>query len=296
MKLYKAKIKPVSNFATSLKGDTIFGHLCWMIRYRFGENRLKTLLSDYDTSPFMVVSDAFASGYLPKPKMPQSMLGEDESLKKDNRKKIWLTPEDFKNARFTNAKKDEDIDWKIKSYTVVKNSLNYQTNTTSDDGKFAPYGDVEYSIKDADIYILIDENIFTKNELFEVLNLLSEYGYGKDSSTGKGRFELIELIDSSHLLGSGDRYMALSPFSPEGLKAKEIYYETFTRFGRFGADRAKKSAFKAPVLLADTASVIVFDNKKDLKFIGKSIKGLSETYEDAIHQGYTIVLPFKESR
>ncbi len=45
--------------------------------------------------------------------------------------------------------------------------------------------------------------------------------------------------------------MTLSPFSPKGLNIKNIYYEPFTRFGKFGANRAYKNAFKKPMVLAE---------------------------------------------
>jgi CRISPR-associated protein Csm4 len=44
MKLYKTTITPTSNFATTLKGDTLFGQICWGIFYSLEEKRLKELL------------------------------------------------------------------------------------------------------------------------------------------------------------------------------------------------------------------------------------------------------------
>ena len=44
MKAYKAIINPISTFGTILRGDTIFGHLCWVLRYKFGESKLNELL------------------------------------------------------------------------------------------------------------------------------------------------------------------------------------------------------------------------------------------------------------
>jgi len=74
MKLYKTTIKANSNFATTLKGDTIFGQICWYIEL-LKKGELKKMLENYDKKPFLIVSDAFISGYLPKPKMPSHFLG-----------------------------------------------------------------------------------------------------------------------------------------------------------------------------------------------------------------------------
>ena len=90
--------------------------------------------------------------------------------------------------------------------------------------------------------------------------------------------------------------MTLGSFSPKGLECKYIYYEPFTRFGKFGASRAYKNAFKKPILLADTASVVEFKELQKYQYIGRAISGLSDIpeYQDTVHQGYSIVLPLKE--
>ena len=54
MKLYKTTFIPTSNFATTLKGDTLFGQICWAIRYTFGNDKLEALLLNYETKPFLV--------------------------------------------------------------------------------------------------------------------------------------------------------------------------------------------------------------------------------------------------
>ena len=61
MKTYVIAIKPLSGFATPLKGDTLFGQLCWQAAYDPGlfDASLDTLLSDYLTDPFLVVSSAY---------------------------------------------------------------------------------------------------------------------------------------------------------------------------------------------------------------------------------------------
>lgn len=296
MKLYKTTITPTSNFATTLKGDTLFGQICWSIRYALGEDRLKTLLSEYENKPFLVVSDGFVEGYLPKPKMPSELLGEDSDAKKENRKKIWLTQKELLSGDFRSAKKDEEINHD-KSISTMHNSINYKTFRTSDDGDFAPYGEKELKLGKKDIYFLLNEDEFSLEELKQAFDLLSQSGYGKDATIGKGRFEFDDFKAVENIKTSST-FMILSPFSPKELECEKIYYEPFTRFGKLGAQRAFKNAFKnafkKPILLADTASVVHFSEKKSLQYIGKAIKNISDTHPDTVHQGYSIVLPIKE--
>ena len=273
MKLYKITISPKSAFVTSLKGDTIFGQLCWMIAYK-NKNRLKELLNQ--NTPFMIVSDGFVSGYLPKPKMPMRFLGEKLKDKKINRKKNYLLFDDLLNGEYQKA-----IDLEMQNLEIVRNSLNYQTFKT--DENFTPYTKKEINYPKMDIYFL---TILSKNELLEIVEMLSHFGYGADTTIGKGKFEIID-IKEINITQKSDYYMALSPFSVEGIS--EVYYDTFIRFGKSGYDK-NKNPFKKPIILADTASVV--KSNKEIKYIGKVIKNIS-TYKDIIHQGYAITIPIK---
>lgn len=289
MKLYKTTITPLSNFSTNLKGDTLFGQMCWAVRYAFGNDRLEALLGKYETDPFLVVSDGFASGYLPKPSMPSRLLAEDQDQKKENRKKIWLTMDDLGAGRYASAKTNKDIKNLNKTEAIVRNSINYKTSTTGDG--FDPYGEDETSLTPQDIYFLISDDL-SLDELKESFSLLSGMGYGKKSTIGKGRFSIgiFEEVDTNTASAT---YMSLSPFAPNGMECKNLFYEPFTRFGKSGASRANTNPFKKPVLLADTAAVIHFEQKQALNYIGKAIKNVS-SYSDIVHQGYAIVLPMKE--
>jgi len=295
MRLYKTTITPLSNFGTTLRGDTLFGQMCWVIRYSFGEERLKKLLSCYDTKPFLIVSDAFASGYLPKPTAPMDFLGEDASKKKENRKKIWLTLHELQGGRFTQAKTNEEAKNISKSVVTIKNSLNYKTFTTDDTGSFAPYGESELFLSPKDIYLLIDEDDeerLTAEELKKVLALVGKMGYGKNASIGKGVFEVgvfkpIDTMFPSHT------FMTLSPFVFDNNgKLKECYYEPFTRFGKHGAEHISKNPFKAPLLMGDCGAILIYEEEQSIEYVGKAITGHS-TDPDTVHQGYAIVIPIK---
>jgi len=292
MNLYKTTISPESNFATTLKSDTLFGQMCWSIKYAFGEKRLKELLASYGKEPFLVVSDGFSSGYLPKPKMPSLLLGEDSQEKKLNRKKIWLTLKQLETGDFTDALSDKTIE-SLDTFTVtMHNSINYKSFKT-DDGNFAPYGEKEFSFGKKDIYFLIDSSKFSFEDLKRSFSQLSLGGYGKDTTIGKGRFSF-EDFEEIKINNSSKTFMTLSPISAKGLECKDIYYEPFTRFGKFGGDRAFKNAFKKPILMADSASVVHFEDKRNLQYIGSAIKNISDAHPDAVHQGYSIVVPIKE--
>jgi len=290
MKLYKTTIYPQSNFSTTLKGDTLFGQMCWAIRYSFGNKRLEDLLSHYETAPFLIVSDGFAEGYLPKPSMPSYFLDEDPDQKKENRRKIWLCHDDLKNGNYAEAKTDREAGNVKKIASVVRNSINYKTSTTGGEG-FDPYGEDETTLSTQDIYFLITDD-FRLDELKKAFLLLSGMGYGKDSSLGKGRFAIGDFVEVS-TDGNSTTFMALSPFPPNKLESETLFYEPFTRFGKSGASRANANPFKKPILMADSGAVIHFGEQKILQYVGQAITNVS-SYSDIVHQGYAIVVPIKE--
>lgn len=293
MTLYKTTITPISNFATSLKGDTLFGQMCWAIRYTLGEAKLEELLRSYDESPFLIVSDGFAKNHLPKPTLPSYLLNENLENKKENRKKIWLSLSDLQNLNFINAKTDLEINNIKNRSLVVKNSINYKTFMTDNSGVFAPYSEEEISLSKTDIYFLLDKTKFSLEELQKSFLTLSKIGYGKNSSIGKGFFKFEEFNEVKIENISTNIFMTLSPSSLENQDLKECFYEPFTRFGKHGAMLSNSKPFKKPILLANTASVVIFERKEDKQYIGKSIKGHS-SFDKTVHQGYSILIPLKE--
>lgn len=303
MKLFKAIISPKSSFLTPLKGDTLFGQICWAISYKFGEKFLNDLLDSYDTAPFLVVSDAFVSGYLPKPNLPLSMLNEPDfdKNKKEIRKKIWLSLDDLQNGEFQNAKKNDEILQNLEkennksthsSQLIMHNTINRLSFTTGESDEFAPFSLQEFTISERDIYFLLDETKFSKDDLQKTLEFIGKMGYGKKSTIGKGRFEICEFEPVLYSQSSAKRFMALSPvvLNCDAVKnAKKCFYEPFVRFGKHGGDLANSSPFKKPILLADTGAVVEYESEKELKFIGRAVRGIS-AHESTLHQGYAIVL------
>ncbi|BDY11960.1 type III-A CRISPR-associated RAMP protein Csm4 [Hydrogenimonas cancrithermarum] len=292
MQLYKAKIDPVSTLATSLRGDTLFGQICWAIHQLFGKERLEKLLEDYDENPFMVVSDAMAVGHLPKPHMPSSFLGEDPEEKKSNRKKRWLTREDLLKGNYSAAKNDEEAGFLQYDISTMHNSLNYKTFRTGKE-RFAPFGVIETVVGEREVYLLLDENRIGEEEALQTLVWVGHYGFGKDASTGKGRFE-VSGFSSVNFDSKSKIYMTLAPIVLEGIESHKIYYEPFTRFGKHGFTRSKGNVFKKPVLMADTGCVLFFDTDEPKSYTGRGIRGVSTRYTDTVHQGYAIVVPIKE--
>lgn len=86
MKIYKIKWKLKSPLATDLQSDTIFGHICWQIRYLYGEDKLTEFLKKLREGPYFTVSAGFPN-YKEKERLPFFKVSED-SPKLENKERI----------------------------------------------------------------------------------------------------------------------------------------------------------------------------------------------------------------
>ena len=68
MRNYKINIRLKSSIITPFHSDTLWGHICWALRYTQGEKELLDFLECYDSGePPLVISNAFPKNYLPFP-------------------------------------------------------------------------------------------------------------------------------------------------------------------------------------------------------------------------------------
>ncbi len=67
MKTYRITIRPTSSFSSPLEADTLWGHLCWAIKYIDGEDKLNTFLSEYQSGAPLLISNGFLHNFIPLP-------------------------------------------------------------------------------------------------------------------------------------------------------------------------------------------------------------------------------------
>ena len=306
MKTLMAQIRPRSGFGGVIRGDTLFGQLCWAILHRRGEARLDELLEGYTRNrPFLVVSDAFPSGFLPRPALPLHRYAEVSGAdRKQVKKRNWIPVAHFAEPVDTwlhHAKPERKIfDADLAEAAVQPhNTINRMTGTTGT-GEFAPYVMPQLRFADGlsfDLYLAHDERI----EIEEIRQLLADVGlsgYGRDASIGLGKFELENIQETQWPAQSNaNAWYTLAPCAPQGMKLRpdNSWYQTFTRFGRHG-DIAVHSGqpFKTPVLMADTAAILTPVEYNEPVFIGRGLGGdgsLSKAIPQTVHQGYAPVLP-----
>ena len=317
MKLYQIDIKPAGGFYTPIKGDTLFGMFCWAVVERFGEDRLTKMLDGYtENRPYIVLSDAFPQGYLPKPVLPfpyfkKEGQKEDEFNVKERKKfkrrewlpadKIFLPTnkmaEEFKEVAIEISVKGEkkEVSFMEKSLKT-QNSVNPETNHASG-GKYSAYmTDIIRYQGELTVYAVIDESRITADEVKTLFEQIGLTGYGKKASSGGGKFSISEMKPVAF---DNPSYTALMTLAPSVVQSGEYdtaksFYKVFVRFGRHGNKSAlSENPFKIPVLTMDCGAVLTPVNKPDTAplFAGRGIKGVSLHDDRTVFQGYAPVVP-----
>ena len=318
-------IEPRSAFATPLKGDTLFGQLCWALREHHGEKRLRELLRGYtEGRPFAVVSDALPERCWPRPVVSPVMFGDiDPKERKATKKRVWLRQGDFHRpvaewldcmvedpgaagaeAAFAGPSGTTHHRW-IANETRFRNSIDRRTGTTTGED-FAPYGLPQFRYREGvrlDCHIVYDAERIDTEALRQALVDIGRFGFGRGATTGLGRFtvEVCERGDRTALplaQGGATSWLTLAPIAPQGLAwhPERCWYRPFTRFGRHGNVAAHLGhPFKTPVLLADTGAVLTpGDHYEARLFTGQGLGGtsqpLSHSIPETVHQGYAPVI------
>lgn len=312
MPTYTARITPLSAFGTPLKGDTLFGQLCWALRNRHGETQLTQLLDGYTAGqPFAVISDALPAGHLPRPALPAHVFAPLEGdNRKATKKRVWLPVDQFDKPA---------VNWLHHCRTIGElpggaggthphphNAIDRRTGTTGEG--FAPYTmPRQWYGKDTmlDIHIVLDDTRLPAADLEQALRDIGELGFGRDAGIGLGRFRVDAFAPADLPTQVGaDAWLTLAPCAPQSLswEAERCFYTVFTRFGRHGDIGVHRgNPFKAPVLLANTGAVLTPKHFQNQPFTGQGLGGktadgegiLSKAIPETVHQGYAPVVGIK---
>lgn len=296
MKTYLIKLKPRGHFITPVQADTVFGHLCWLIKWLEGDEALKALLNDFDVNPPFILSDGFPGDFLPAPfhlpTLDRSARAEDAFRQKKALKAIkWLTLDEMNTIRQGNAIQSP-IDQRngFKEFSTLHCSINRISGTTGAEGslfeleEYAPEDGCEYT----SIYALISRG--WEEKLKTLFRTLSLTGYGRKRSVGKGAFDILsfEPFNGFSAIAGSNAFISLSNFVPSMGDPLDGVYRVFVKYGKLGGEFAfSEKPFKKPIMMLKAGSVFKCD--KPGPFYGRMVKGLCDTY-DIVHYGYTFAL------
>ncbi len=331
MKLFAITIKPLSPFGTPLKGDTLFGSFCWQAAYddTLLKGGLKHWIDQYPDKPFLIVSSAFPQVIdasetiyaLPRPAVPQGWIDTDDTndcaerlkSRKEKKGRRWLlVGEDLQitldwdhlvddqtlSRRIASAMGMKNTDCRfIRQHTRSHNTINRLTNTTGK-GFFAPYSMDNFVYlpgMELVVFALAEEEALTEKNLLTGFERIGAFGFGRDASTGLGRFGIGECEELTLPRPENPgALLALGPCVPGADEYDRAWFQPFVRFGRHGADLLHTGRpFKNPVVMADEGAVFRPKTREQFSrpYLGRAVTNISKAQPEAVCQGYSPVLP-----
>lgn len=304
MKLYKLKLKPASPFATDWQADTIWGHLCWALRFAYGEVELMNFIARYDGGePPLLVSNGFPGDLLPRPILPEKQPNNALEFKKlKEQKKIrWLSPEEF--TRMLNG---EELSWSEHELhtrqkdgetlsVTTKTQINRSTGTTGtgeDETAGRLFSFKQRHLDTVSIYLKVtDDFVETARELFQNISMS---GYGKRKTVGYGQFTVQSFDEFAGIESpqQANGFISLSNFVPAENDPVEGFWEILVKYGKLGEEYAiTGNPHKRPLVMFKAGSCFFDIPVRD--YYGRLVKGLSITYPQVAQYGYALPVPLK---
>lgn len=304
MTLFRVTLRLMSPLGTPLVGPTLFGQLCWLIRDGDGEQALVDWLGAPERT--WIVSDGFPSGYLPRPLVAPRALSPDELETIKARKKlafvsrdVWLAHRSAWNETILpgGALIAEPRHMRRLAHNQVHRS---GRGTLEDGGLYFLEEDWRFSEASAaggmdprlvDVYVQTADPVERVKRLFDALG---DHGYGRDASTGRGRWAVQGVVEDGELLrASGGRRMSLSRGVVDPESMEDALWRLEPHYGRAGArlSLAGVSPFKRPVLL--TRPGMTFAPRHDGPF-GRMLEGIHQDRPEICLNARHIAIPFSE--
>jgi CRISPR-associated protein Csm4 len=289
MALYRSTILLQSASASLWQADTLFGHLCWSLARRKGEEFLNDLfLADYrQNRPPILLSDGFPADYLPRPLLPRgfasSGMAKRDRLEVQRAAKTlahveWLTLQEFNQMRRGELVEqatvtDEKIFAAMRFQVTAKNQIERLTNTAGAEGG-ALYDMEEFVIPRVTVYWRIEDGYL--GLVRDFLTDLQKTGYGKRKSVGYGQVErfTLDACDDFPEVSGANGFVSLSRFVPAPRDPTEGFWSTAVKYGKLGEEWAlDANPFKRPLIQLACGSC--FRDPSPRPWYGQLVRGLS---------------------
>ncbi len=268
------KLSVHSRLRTPLHSDTIFGHLCWGIRYHkdHGGEALDTFLRRYDEEkPPILISCAFPEGVVPRPHLPglpretlyatAQSIGEKQGFThrkalyqgllrlKSMRRRLFISLENWLAVRenldeqtVLETLPTDDAGDKSEEFVLVvrdHNSISRHDNRVlADGGLYAVEEMWAKHDQKFDLYVRFARE--DDKALWETIwrEYIEPTGFGKDKSTGAGHLSIEEDVDFTedlfNLEGANGRMSLSNMALPKWPDDLCGWYKTFCKNGKLG--------------------------------------------------------------
>jgi CRISPR-associated protein Csm4 len=305
----RLRIRLAGPLATPPYSPTLFGHFCWTLRLRRGEESFSQWLGGLEQNP-LILSDAMPSGYVPVPLLappPRTEAGakspgpDQAQTEKKLARRAWLRRDDFlalrgelDSARLrARLAASPDADDDLIEQRIAHNQINRLTGTTPAAGglyfvdEFWPDPRSEHAW---DIYVRSD---LASAELLDIFETMGRHGFGRDATLGRGRFDVVDLVEQPDLAQHrGNRWVSWSRGCAGGGTGAPRY-RLYTHYGKLGGLwAAGPSPFKYPVTLWKPGAT--FAGEQNAGPFGRLLRGVHPSRPEVIHNAWHFAIPYTE--
>lgn len=300
MNWYKATLQMQSWTASAWQADTIFGHLCWGMRYLYGEEGLKDFLEWYrEGIPPILVSNGFPGNLLPRPFIPPR--SESRTLSLHDQKEAFDRGKTLKQIKYLSARQfaqaiagqvvaTEQQESQEHRRVTLKNQISRLTGTTGEEGRLFSFEEYRWDV--VTIYLKVEDGYFDiALRLFEYLR---DAGYGKRKSVGYGQIKEFTLKEfngfDSPLDANG--FVSLSNFVPAHEDPLKGSWRYLVKYGKMGEEYSQEGmAFKKPLLMLEAGSI--FYDSPCREFYGRLVPEVSSSQPEVVQYAFALPVPMK---
>ena len=306
MKLFCIKFKLKSALETPFHADTLFGHLCWAIRYIYGESVLKDFLEAYNNGkPPLILSDGFPEHYLPVPIIPYKQ--RDKSIGKVqyiHRDKLAQIAHDLSEESLKEKLKEQGKSYASAQPQVIPHATvdRLAGTTVKPQGFFTHEAEFYPADTRFDVFCMIHEqslpDSLSIDKIKECIQYIAITGFGANKSTGRGVID-VEFQGKTMCIPSvegNNAFITLSAFCPKPADPTDGYYDLRAKYGRLGGDYAvdKKIPFKYTITMLTPGSVFL-QNDPPLTYVGQLLSGVHPIDKEIRQHALAICFPLNLS-
>lgn len=288
MAFFRVGLELKAPLGTPLHSGTLFGHLCWAYRWLKGESSLMKRLERLDSGHPFLISDGFPEGCVPRPVLAPAKGGaEDKRLRRGG----WLRLQRFleirtrvSHAALNEVSEDLEAAEQGGPVRVAHNTIDRHTGTTPEEGGlyFADEWWPGTAGSRWDVYV---SGEMSREELGELFGFMGEHGYGRDASTGRGRFAAdVGPAPEGLFEAVGNRRMSLSHGTLTA-NMKDPRYRLEVHCGKLGSLFASGGpVFKKPLTLLRPGATFQPDGGGPFgELIREACPGRPEIWHNAWH-------------
>jgi CRISPR-associated protein Csm4 len=304
--VYKFTIAPEGAIGSPFRSDTLFGHACWTMLYKYGNDRFESFRTNAaEQKPELVFSDGFPSGWLPRPLIPRkisdSVSVQQKAMLKKKSKLKWVFRQSAENCNWDLSELDNQATVNSGGYSdmpvsdiQLRNIIDRFTGTSLEsNGLFSYERNWYHGIwSKVDIYVSTE---WSPEELTDFLYKMFEVGYGRDQTVGLGKVK-IDTEPGEANFPSSDKceyYLSLSRCVPDSsVSMKDSFYQIEPKYGKVWSGFDTENPFKKPIIQIVPGSVLKVKSKSETA--GQVLDGIHDNSR-IVENCMTVLYPVPET-